>query len=603
MKRWWSHLLPYGLREWRGIAGLFGLAVVGIGLEALLPWPMKLVIDNALGNAPLPHGAQWLQGLPGAQDAGGLIACLAFAVLLIFLAGQLLQLLGGLLEAKLATRLRLSLGSAIFDRLHQLSIPYHRRASRGDVVRRVTTDTGCLPALVTGIVLPIAISTLSLVVLFAIMWQLDAVLASVAALVTLPMGVLMWRLADRMEARAYEHQEAEGHVWSVAEQTLTALPVVQSFGREAHETIRFGRVADHSIRTFMGSLVTEIQFKVGVSSCEAIGLVAVMVLGGVHVLAGSLSIGTLVVFLSYLTALYAPLLTFAWLSPSLAAAAGSARRVVELLNAPDVIQSAPGAQPLRSSGAAHVSLKNITFGYEPGKPVLRDVDFDARPGEIVALIGPTGAGKSTLASLIPRLIDPWQGCVHIDGQDVRAATVDSVRASVAVVLQDHFLLPTSIAANIAYGRPGASAAQIEAAARAANAHEFIVRLERGYETVIGERGATLSAGQRQRIAIARALLKDAPILIMDEPTSALDANSEHLILEALHRLLAGRTTIIIAHRLTTVRRANRIVVLDRGEVAANGTHDVLLTSSPLYRTLYLAQLAPAANPDPKVQHA
>jgi ATP-binding cassette subfamily B protein len=599
MRAWWRHLVPYGLREWRRIGGLLGLAVIGIGLQALLPWPIKLVIDNALGNAPLPERAEWLQQLAGAHHASGLIAWLALAVLLIFLAGQLLQLVRGLLEVEVTTRLRLALGSAMFERLHELSLPYHRRASRGDIVRRVTTDTVCLPALITGVFLPVVVSTLSLVVLFAIMWHLDPVLASVAALVTVPMGVLMSQLSGRMEALAYEHQEAEGQVWSVAEQALSALPVVQAFGREAHEKARFRRVADHSMRTFMQSLLTEIQFKVGVSTCEAVGIAAVMLLGGVHVLAGSLSIGTLVVFLSYLTALYAPLITFAYLTPSLAAAAGNARRVVEVLEAPDVMQSGAGARRLHVSGAAHVELKNITFGYEAGRAVLRSVDFEARPAEVVALIGPTGAGKSTLVSLIPRLVDPWQGCVQIDGQDVRTASIESVRAAVAVVLQDHFLLPTSIAANIAYGRPGASGAEIEAAARAANAHEFIEGLDCGYETVIGERGATLSAGQRQRIAIARALLKDAPILIMDEPTSALDSKSEHLILDALHRLLAGRTTIIIAHRLTTVRRAHRIVVLDRGEIAAEGTHEALLMSSPLYRTLYLAQLMPAAHSNAK----
>jgi ATP-binding cassette subfamily B protein/subfamily B ATP-binding cassette protein MsbA len=589
----WGQLVPYALRQWPRIGALLGLAVLSLAVEVLLPWPIKLAIDNALAGAPLPSAAEWLQQLAGARHAAGLIAWLALAVLLIFLAGQLLQLARGLLEAKLTTTLRITLGAAMFDRLHELALPYHRRASRGDVVRRLTTDTDCLPALVTGIFLPVVVSTLSLVVLFAIMWRLDAVLALVAVFVTVPMGLLMWQLAGRMEARAYEHQEAEGQVWSVAEQALSALPVVQAFGREAHEKSRFRRVADHSIRTFMHRLRTEMQFKVGVASCEAAGIAAVMLLGGLQVLAGSLSVGTLVVFLSYLTALYAPLVTFAYLTPSLAAATGSARRVVEVLEAPDVIRSSSGAHRLRVR-AAHVTLNDITFGYEPGKAVLHSVDFEAHAGEVVALLGRTGAGKSTLVSLIPRLVDPWQGSVRIDGQDVRAASVESVRASVAVVLQDPFLLPISIAANIAYSRPAASAAQIEAAARAANAHEFIERLERGYETVIGERGATLSAGERQRVAIARALLKDAPILILDEPTSALDAESEHLIVDALRRLVAGRTTIIIAHRLTTVSRAHRIVVLDDGNVAAEGTHEALLASSPLYRTLYSAQASPGA---------
>jgi ATP-binding cassette subfamily B protein/subfamily B ATP-binding cassette protein MsbA len=315
-----------------------------------------------------------------------------------------------------------------------------------------------------------------------------------------------------------------------------------------------------------------------------------MLVGGVQALDGKLSAGTLIVFLSYLTALYAPLLAFAYLGPTLATAAGSARRVAELLDQAAFVAELPGAKPLRRGQAgAHLRFERVTFGYNAGTPVLHGIDFAVQPGETVAIVGTTGAGKSTLAAMIPRLVDPWDGRILIDGQDIREATIASVRRSTALVLQETFLLPLTIAENIAYGRPDATRGQIEDAARAANAHEFIERLDRAYDTVIGERGLSLSAGQRQRISIARALLLDAPLLVMDEPTSALDAASEHVVLEALQRLMRGRTCIVIAHRLSTVRRANRIVVLERGRIAEAGTHTELLRTGALYRRLHLAQ--------------
>ena len=563
---WWMRFAPLARAQTPRLAGLAGLAVIGVGLEALLPWPLKLIIDHVLGREPLPAVAQWLAELPGAAAASGMLAWLAFAVLLAFLSVQALQLAKGVLQADVSSRLRLALAAQVFDRLQSLSLTYHRRARKGDLLRRVTADSGCVSTMVTAVLLPVFTSTLSLVVLFAIMWQLDSTLALVAVVVALPMAVLMRLLGPRMTERAYEHQEAEGAVWAITEQTLTAIPVVQGFGREAHEESRFRDLADRSVRAYLRTLSTQIQFRFGVDGCEALGIAAIMLIGGYHVLAGTVSVGTLVVFLSYVTALYAPLLTFAYVAMTVASATGSARRVEQVLDATDTVAESVDAAPLRRPDAArgargHVRLEGVVFGYEPGVRVLRDLDLEARPGETLALVGSTGAGKSTLVSLIPRLYDPWEGRVLIDGQDVRRATIASVRDSVAFVLQDPFLLPMSIAENIAYGRPSATRAEVEAAARLAGADEFIQRLPQRYDAVIGERGITLSGGQRQRLSIARALLKDAPILIMDEPTSALDLATER-------------------------------IVLDKGEVAASGTHEELLAASVLYRMLYLSQLAP-----------
>jgi ATP-binding cassette subfamily B protein/subfamily B ATP-binding cassette protein MsbA len=266
--------------------------------------------------------------------------------------------------------------------------------------------------------------------------------------------------------------------------------------------------------------------------------------------------------------------------------------VVEVLDVEDEVRDAPGSKPLpvhTTGGRGHVRFENVTFGYEPGCPVLKDINIEVFPGETVALVGSTGAGKSTLVSLIPRFFDPWQGRVTLDGEDLRDIRLSSLRAQVSLVLQEPFLLPLTVLENIAYGRPGASREEIVSSAVAANADEFIRRLPSGYDTVIGERGATLSGGEKQRLAMARALLKDAPILILDEPTSALDAQTESLLLEALERLMKGRTTFIIAHRLSTVRRVDRIFVIDGGRIVETGTHESLLAAGGPYHRLYSLQ--------------
>jgi ABC-type multidrug transport system fused ATPase/permease subunit len=300
---------------------------------------------------------------------------------------------------------------------------------------------------------------------------------------------------------------------------------------------------------------------------------------------GQLSVGSLLVFLSYLSSLYAPLETLAFVHTGLSSASVSGRRVLEVLEAKDMVAESPSALPLTLAPGkqnAAVRIHNVTFGYETGPAVLHNVTVEAYPGQTIAIVGATGAGKSTLLGLIPRFFDPWEGRVEIDGRDVRDVQLNSLRRHISLVMQEPFLLPLTVAQNIAYGRPDASPEEIRAAARAASAHDFIERLPNGYDTHIGERGATLSGGERQRISIARAFLKDAPILILDEPTSALDAGTESNLVEILESLAKGRTTFIIAHRLSTIRHADRIFVLANGRVAEVGTHHELIAHNGIY---------------------
>jgi ATP-binding cassette subfamily B protein/subfamily B ATP-binding cassette protein MsbA len=368
--------------------------------------------------------------------------------------------------------------------------------------------------------------------------------------------------------------------------------VVQAFGQEAREQARFVAMTRAALKAQQRGALLGGWNGLALGLVTTLGSALVLWACGYQALRGAISVGAVLVFLAYYGALQGEIRTLVQIFPALKGLGPSLDRIYEVLGATPEVSDRPGAVRLgRTAGA--IGFEAVGFGYEPERPVLRSVSLSVAAGERVALVGPTGAGKSTLVSLIPRFFDPDQGRVLLDGTDVRDVQLASLRAQISLVLQEPFLFPLSIAQNIAYGRPDASMSEVEAAARAANAHAFISRLPQGYETVIGERGATLSGGERQRLSIARALLKDAPVLIMDEPTSALDAETEALILQALDTLLAGRTTLVIAHRLATVRKADRIVVLDQGRIVETGSHHDLANGQGLYARLSRLQFGEA----------
>ncbi len=572
------------------------LMLAGAAIEVLKPWPMKLIVDQVLTGQPLPRQAAGLSLLPGSARPEGLLGWMAFATVLLFMTGQLLAALQAYVQTGVGTRLSYRLGGALFDHLQRLSLNYHSRQQVGDLVRRVTTDSQCIRELLLGAVLPVLAAVISLLAMFAIMWRLDRTLSLLALFVAPILAVLIKRFDRPMTERTYRHQQLEGEMMALAEQTLTALPVVQAFAREDHEDRRFHGLSQRTLQAYLRAILAQTQFNVGVGTATALGTAIMMALGGFRVVAGELTLGSLLVFLSYLASLYAPLETIAYLTSTYTSAKAKARRVSAVLSVDDSVQECPTAVAIPKSvgqqGVA-ITFEDVSFGYEPDKPVLSEVTLEVRPGETIALVGSTGAGKSTLVSLIPRFFDPWQGRVMFNGLDVRRIKLADLRARIALVLQEPFLLPLTIAENIAYGRPEATREDIMIAAATAQADEFIRRLPQGYDTVIGERGATLSGGQKQRLAIARALLKEAPVLILDEPTAALDAATEAGLVAALEKLMVGRTLFIIAHRLSTVRKADRIVMLQQGRIAESGAHETLMAAGGQYADWYRSQFAPA----------
>lgn len=594
MNFWWIKLVRYAVPQWRGLLLVGVLTLTGIALGLLTPWPMKLIVDYVLQRQALPERLALLTSLPGAGSSTGLLGWLAAATILLFVASKLVSLAGAYVRAGVGSRMVYHLATDLFDHLQQQSLKFHHQHRAGDLIRRVTADTGCVRELVLNVYLPVLTSLVTLVAMFVVMWQLNSALALFAALLIVPLIVLVKLFARPMGDRRYREWQMQGELTSMAEQVISALPVVQAFGQEEFERQRFREGAERCIRASLQSEWSQQQFQLSTGLITALGTAIVMTVGGFSVLEGRLSVGSLLVLIAYFAALYSPIETLAYLSEGFASAAAGARRVFEILAAKDAVDPEPVSAregPTPNRGDLSIRFDRVTVGYEPNRPVLTELSLTIEPGETVALVGPSGGGKSTLVSLLPRLIDPWSGSIYFGDAETGRMPKSEVRQQVAMVLQEPFLLPLSIAENIAYARPGASREEVIAAATAANADQFIKKLSAGYDTIIGEKGLPLSGGERQRIAIARALLKDAPILILDEPTAALDVQTEASLIEALERLMTGRTTLIIAHRLTTIRRADRIIVLDQGKIVEMGRHTDLIAAQGLYASFWQANQA------------
>ncbi len=567
-----------------GLVGALMLLNIAAGL--LKPWPLAVIVDSVLGSNPLPS---WMQSSFGELDRESLLFVLAGGVLLLHLSQSALSSAQNFFAIRIGLSGLRRVRIEVFTCLQRLSLRFHQGSRSGDLLHRAAWDTYSFQTLFQQGWITSATATLSLVSMSVWMWLLHPTL-TLAALATLPALLLvMKRFGARMTQRGTEAQQADSQVTSFVQQSIAALPLIQSYTREPIEEHAFTARTSDAMEKRLSQHGWELLYWLAISTVFALGTAAIVWLGSRQVLAGKLSVGELLIFLAYLAQLYDPLNQLSHVGATIASARVGTRRVFEILDTPEEVKDAPNARAI--SSARELEFENVSFAYQPGQPILRDLSFRLAPGQSAALIGPSGAGKTTLMNLIPRFFDPVNGAVKLDGADLRELRLKGLRSHIAVVLQEPILLPGSIAENIAYGKPDASRAEIEAAARAANADGFIAKQPEGYETQVGDGGTRLSVGERQRLNLARAFLKDAPILLLDEPTSALDADSEALVVASLYRLMQGRTTLMIAHRLSTIGRVDKVLVLQEGRLVEEGSPAELRSRQGYYARVVSGQIA------------
>jgi ATP-binding cassette, subfamily B, bacterial len=566
---------------------IFGiLAAIGDAIANLLgPVPLKIVLDNVL-RSKAPTG--WLNTLMVSMvgaDKLAIIKFAAIAVVVIALFGALCAYAEKLLTTSVGQWVMHDLRQTLYFHIQRLSLAYHDQNSTGELLSTLTSDIDSIQTFISSNFLDALIDIVTLVgmvvVMFCINWQFTLIALSVAPVLAL----VVFKYTRSIRKASREVRKKQGEMVSVIQEVLSSMRVVKAFAREDYEVHRLEEESLENVEIALRARGIKARLAPLVEVIVAVGTGLVLWFGARLVLAGSLSAGSLVMFIWYLGKMYKPMQDLSKMTDAYSKAAIGYERIRDILDRDGEVKDQPGARRVsRLRGA--IEFDHVTFGYDPKSPTLEDVSFRIEPGQVAAFVGPTGAGKTTIISLISRFYDPVSGVVKIDGLDVRRYQQRSLREHISVVLQETILFHGSVWQNIAYGKPDASRAEILKAAELANATEFIEKMPNGYDTLVGERGVSLSGGQRQRIAIARAVIRNTPVLILDEPSSGLDAESEKLVFEALDRLMKGKTSIVIAHRLSTIRSADVIFVVRDGKLIETGRHEELAASGGLYAELY-----------------
>ena len=573
-----SYLRPY----WATFAFALIQVLFISALELLKPWPLKIIIDNVLSGKPLPYGF----ALHWSSQTLLIAACIGLVLVYLLLGG--LRLLNDYTTIRIGQGMVNDLRRDLYSRIQRLSLSFHTRQQVGDLMYRITADTMSIQTLTMNGLFAILSASVLLAGMFVLMLSLDAYLTLLALVVCPALFCAIGLLNNKMSSAAMQARQKQSLVYSLVQRTLSGIRVIQAFSKEEDEEQRFVEASTESLAADLRLYNLQNFYYALANVTIAAGTAAVLWVGTRHVLSGDLLVGEMVVFTSYLASLYAPLNNIFQIYGLVQSAKVGVRRAFDILESE---QSLPDGHRILSSYRAkgEISFEEVSFGYDSSQPVLKKMSFRVAPGKKIAIVGPTGAGKSTLVSLLPRFYDAQAGRVAIDGIDLREFQLKSLRRNIAMILQPPLIFPFTIRENIAYGRPDASMEEIISAAQVAQVHDFVEQLPHKYDTLLSEQGSTLSEGQKLRLTIARGILLNAPILILDEPTSSVDSETEALIMDGLEHLMAGRTTFIIAHRLSTVRQADLILVLRAGQIVEQGTFTELLRRRGPFASLYRTQ--------------
>src|SRR5882724_9939105 len=564
------------------------IAVIGESVTDLLePWPLKVVFDYVFGAKHMPG---WLAGVVAliGTDKFAILNFAVLAVLTIAIFGAISSYFEKYLTTSVGQWVMYDLRRVLYSHIQRLSLSFHDQKRTGDLISRVTSDIDAVQSFISTVLLGMVVNVLTLVGMMVVMFYLNFEFTLIALTVAPGLFLVVYYYTHRIKKASRAVRLKEGQVVNVLEEVLSSIRVVKAFAREDYEQKRFERESRESVEAALQARSIKAKLPPLVEIIVACGTCLVLWYGARLVLKGALTPGELLVFLLYLGKMYKPMRELSKMTDTISKAQVGWERIREVLENEMQVRDLPGAKTApRFKGK--IEFDHVQFAYNGNQRVLDDVNLRIEPGQLVALVGPTGAGKTTIVSLLPRFYEISSGQIRIDYTDIRRFKQKSLREQISFVLQESLLFRATVAQNIAYGKPDATHEEIVRAARLANADEFIDRMPEGYETMIGERGMTLSGGQRQRITIARAIIRDSPILILDEPSAGLDAESEKLVFDALGNLMEGKTSIVIAHRLATVRRADVIFVIDEGRVVEQGTHDELIANGGLYSRLYELQ--------------